>query len=250
MNPRDLAQAAKLLATANPVACLTGAGVSAESGIPTFRDAQTGLWARFSPEELASPAGFRNNPSAVWRWYMSRLKAVEDALPNPGHRALADLEQRTSDMTLITQNVDDLHERAGSRRVIHLHGSITRFRCSQCRVPYPLQPGDRERDNPPECPFCSGLIRPDVVWFGEMLPGSALETAFRAAETCDVMLVVGTSGIVYPAAHLPAIAQQSGAKVIDVNPQPGPISQLADVFLQGPSGQVLPQLLQALADET
>ncbi len=239
-----IAAAAQILCRASRVACLTGAGVSAESGVPTFRDAQTGLWAQFDPEELASPAGFQRNPGLVWRWYMSRLAMVEQAQPNPGHQALAQLERILPHFVLITQNVDDLHERAGSQRVIHLHGSITRFRCSQCGAPYQLQPQDREREMPPVCRLCNGWIRPDVVWFGEPLPTEALIQAWDEAGQCDVMLVVGTSGVVYPAAQLPVVAREHGAAIIDVNPEKGPTADLADIFLQGPSGVILPQLVE------
>ncbi len=245
--PADpITAAAQILCRASRVVCLTGAGVSAESGVPTFRDAQTGLWAQFDPEELASPAGFQRNPGLVWRWYMSRLALVEQAEPNPGHRALAQMEELFPHFVLITQNVDDLHERAGSQQVIHLHGRITRFRCSQCGAPYQLRPRDREAEMPPVCRLCNGWIRPDVVWFGEPLPQEALIRAWDEASQCHAMLVVGTSGVVYPAAQLPQVAREHGAAVIDVNPEKGPMASLADIFLQGPSGVVLPQLVKQI----
>jgi NAD-dependent deacetylase len=239
---RLLAEARKVLLWARSIMVLTGAGVSAESGVPTFRDAQTGLWSHFDPQRLASPEGFEADPGLVWRWYMSRLRGCEAARPNPGHAALAELERRSPELILYTQNVDDLHERAGSRRVEHLHGSIARFRCHGCGRPHALKEEEREAAEPPRC-SCGSCVRPDVVWFGEMLPAGILERAWADAQRCDLMLVAGTSGIVQPAAQFPAVARASGRVVIDVNPERGPISDLADLHLQGPSGEILPQLL-------
>ncbi|MCY4411547.1 MAG: NAD-dependent deacylase [Caldilineaceae bacterium] len=243
------AQAAQYLSAASSIVCLTGAGVSAESGVPTFRDAQTGLWSRFDAEELASPQGFERDPGLVWRWYMGRLGQLEEAAPNPGHTALAQLEGICERFLLVTQNVDDLHEQAGSVDVIHLHGSLLNFRCVSCSAPHNLTEEQRRADSPPACGVCGDLVRPDVVWFGEGLPWEAVETAAEAAQACDLMLVVGTSGLVYPAAQLPLIAQRAGAKVIDVNPEPGPISSVADLFLQGKSGEILPAVVRAVADQ-
>ena len=244
-----LARAAQLLHNAANVAVLTGAGVSAESGIATFRDAQTGLWSKFDPEKLASQHGFRTDPGLVWRWYMARLHAVlEDAEPNPGHLALAQLAEMVPQFTLITQNVDNLHEQAGSQNVLHLHGSVTHFRCNACDAEHKLQPAERTAEMPPNCVNCNDLVRPDVVWFGEMLPADAIEVAWQAAEACDVMLVVGTSGLVTPAAHLPLLAQERGAAIIDVNPDYDAIAGYADLFLQGGAGLVLPQLIDAIAE--
>jgi len=240
-------QAATYLAGARRIACLTGAGVSAESGIATFRDALTGMWSRFDPQQLASQAGFAADPGLVWRWYMDRLSWVEEAQPNAGHLALAEIEAATPEFTLITQNVDNLHEIAGSVNVLHLHGSLARFRCNICAKPYTLDPEDRMADRPPGCPACGGPVRPDVVWFGEMLPYDVLQQAITAVEMCDVMLVVGTSGVVYPAAQLPYTAKTAGAFVIDINPEPSSISSMADVYLQGPSGEIGPLLVQSMA---
>ena len=241
-----IAEAAQYLRTASAVVCLTGAGVSAESGVPTFRDAQTGLWSRFDAEELASPEGFERDPGLVWRWYMGRLDQLETAAPNPGHTALAELAGLCERFVLVTQNVDDLHEQAGSVDVIHLHGSLLNFRCISCSAPHNLTEVQRRADSPPACGVCGDLVRPDVVWFGEGLPWEAVETAAGAAHECDLMLVVGTSGLVYPAAQLPLIAKKGGATVIDVNPEPGPISSVADLFLQGKSGEMLPALVRAV----
>ena len=243
------AKAAQLLSAASAVVCLTGAGVSAESGVPTFRDAQTGLWSRFDAEELASPEGFERDPGLVWRWYMWRLDLLEAASPNAGHTALAQLAGLCERFLLVTQNVDDLHEQAGSTDVIHLHGSLLRFRCRGCAQPHHLTEEQRRADSPPACPSCGDLVRPDVVWFGEGLPWQAVEGAAEAAHSCELMLVVGTSGLVYPAAQLPFIAKRAGATVIDVNPEPGPISSIADLFLQGKSGEILPALVRAVADQ-
>ena len=243
------AKAAQLLSAASAVVCLTGAGVSAESGVPTFRDAQTGLWSRFDAEELASPEGFERDPGLVWRWYMWRLELLETAAPNPGHTALAQLAGLCERFLLVTQNVDDLHEQAGSADVVHLHGSLLNFLCISCSAPHNLTEVQRRADSPPACGVCGDLVRPDVVWFGEGLPWEAVETAAGAAHKCDLMLVVGTSGLVYPAAQLPLIAKRGGATVIDVNPEPGPISSIADLFLQGKSGEMLPALVRAVADK-
>lgn len=247
LTSQQIQQAAQYLAQAKRIVCLTGAGVSAESGVATFRDAQTGLWSKFDPQRLASQSGFAADPGLVWRWYITRLASVEKATPNPGHLALARLATLTSAFTLVTQNVDDLHERAGSEQVLHIHGRINHFRCNACQAEHILQPEERDREQPPLCVFCRNKVRPAVVWFGEALPGRVVEIAWREAERCDVMLVVGTSGVVYPVAQLPAVAQQAGAIVIDVNPEATPISERADLFLQGAGGVVLPQVVDTLA---
>jgi len=236
-------KANKILSTSTAVACLTGAGVSAESGVPTFRDAQTGLWSTFDAQRLASQDGFADDPGLVWRWYMARLAGVEKAMPNPGHFALAELAWRMPDFVLITQNVDDLHERAGSGDVIHLHGNIARFHCNRCGREHSLQAEDRSASLPPYCTVCGSYVRPSVVWFGEGLPEDALAAAVDAMTACDLLLVVGTSGLVYPASELPQIAKRAGARVIEINPEPGPLSSMADICLRGPSGEILPQLL-------
>jgi NAD-dependent deacetylase len=242
----EILRTAHLLSKAQRVVCLTGAGVSAESGVATFRDAQTGLWSKFDPRQLASQEGFVADPGLVWRWYMERLALVECAQPNPGHVALAQLEMRSSSFALFTQNVDNLHERAGSRNVLHLHGTISRFYCNGCLVEHLLQPRERTLALPPTCLYCGELVRPAVVWFGGLLPLDIFEQAQRAVQSCDLLLVVGASGVVYPAAELPFTAQRTGATVIEINPEQTPVSEIADVFLQGPSGQLLPQLVARL----
>lgn len=243
---RVIAEVAARLSAARRVAVLTGAGASAESGVATFRDAQTGLWSHFDAQRLASQEGFTDDPGLVWGWYMHRLAMVEVAQPNPGHLALATLAGDVDELTLITQNVDDLHERAGSQHVLHLHGHIGRFHCNECGAAYYLQPEDRVASLPPVCRLCNGYVRPGVVWFGEMLPERVLNAAWRAAEQCDLFLVVGTSGIVYPAAQLPIVARNHGARVIEVNTEPSPLSEVVDYMLLGPSGQILPAILAEL----
>ncbi|HRA65731.1 MAG TPA: NAD-dependent deacylase [Caldilinea sp.] len=246
---KSIALAAEVVASACSLVVFTGAGVSAESGIDTFRDAQTGLWSHFDPQQLASQAGFAADPGLVWRWYMHRLARVEQATPNPGHQALADLERLTPSLTLITQNVDDLHERAGNQRVLHLHGHIGRFHCNGCQTPYALQPDDYASPTPPQCMLCLDYVRPSVVWFGEILPEQALNQAWRAAEQCEVFLVIGTSGVVYPAAQLPLIAKRHGAHVIEINPEISALSDVADVTLRAPGGEALPRLVAEVGSQ-
>ncbi len=248
-HPNAIQQAADLLRSARRVAVLTGAGVSKESGVPTFRDAQDGLWAQYDPQELATALAFMRNPQLVWDWYEYRRGMVRAAQPNPGHHALAQLAPRFDDFTLITQNVDDLHERAGSTDVIHLHGNIAQSKCfKNCRgEPTLINVAQLETDeSPPKCPYCGEFVRPDVVWFGEMLPQDALVQAMQASRAAEVMLVVGTSGIVTPAAALPGLAREHGARVIEINPDETPISHVAHLRLAGRSGEVLPQLVEAL----
>jgi NAD-dependent deacetylase len=234
-----LEQARALVQKASSIAVLTGAGISAESGIPTFRGAG-GLWKQFLPEDLASPQAFRRDPNSVWEWYDSRRGLIDQAAPNGGHVALADLERRVPSFALVTQNVDGLHQRAGSRTVIEIHGSIWILRCSQCdrswvdrSVPLPLVP---------HC-ACGAMARPGVVWFGEQLPQDAWLAAEKAAVNCDVFLVVGTSAAVYPAAGLADTARSAGAKVIEVNIEKTGISDTVDFSLIGPAGEILPKLV-------
>lgn len=244
-------QAAALCKSSCRLAVLTGAGVSKESGIPTFRDAMDGLWAQYDPQELATLEAFRRNPSLVWNWYQFRRSVVQAAQPNAGHIALARLQQLCPHMQIITQNVDNLHERAGSTKVIRLHGSIALNRCSgNCQGNPTHLTIDRAipatGDEPPACPHCGKYIRPDVVWFGEVLPAKQIEHAKQLARTADVMLVIGTSGVVQPAAHMPVIARSAGAKIIEVNPVKSEVTPLAHVWLQGPSAEILPQIIEAI----
>lgn len=251
MQDNSIAHAAELLRQALSVSVLTGAGVSKESGIPTYRDALTGLWANYDFTELASPEGFQRNPKLVWDWYTERRVQLQAVQPNAGHYALAQLAQRYSNFTLITQNVDDLHERAGSRGVLHLHGSLMQTRCFfDCQGhPTMVEEADfitPDQDGPPACPHCGRWLRPDVVWFGEMLPYGMIEMAKHAVINSDVVLVIGTSGMVYPAAGLPHAAYHAGISVIEINPEETDLSQLASLTLRGASGIILPQLLEAL----
>ena len=227
---------------AHRVVALTGSGISAESGVPTFRDAQTGLWARYDPQKLATPEAFARDPELVWKWYAWRRGLVEGARPNPGHGALANLERRATVFSLVTQNVDGLHQEAGSSNVVELHGNIRRSRCSAENVT--VEPNDTEH-LPPICPNCGSPLRPDVVLFGEALPDEALRMASEAASSCDLLLSVGTSGLVYPAASIPYEALENGATVVEINPDPTPLSALAEFAVRGRAGEVLPQLVGA-----
>lgn len=231
-----------LLKSASALTVLTGSGISAESGVPTFRDAQTGLWARFRPEELATPEAFHADPALVWRWYQWRREMVRGARPNPAHLALVHLQRRLPGFRLVTQNVDGLHQRAGSRDVVEYHGNILRTRCSRagCLPELPELPGE-----PPACPACGAPARPDVVWFGEAIPDAAQRAALQATAQCEVFMAIGTSGAVYPAAGLAQLARQQGAAFIELNPEPTPLSDQADFVLRGPAGLMLPQLALA-----
>ena len=241
-------EAAARLAGASRVVVYSGAGVSKESGIPTFRDPGEGLWARYDPMQLATAEAYERDPAFVWRWYMDRFGQIEAARPNPGHVAIADLE-RIVPLTVVTQNIDGLHQRAGSSDVIELHGSALRFKCVGGRHGgFSLADVAGSDEAPPRCPRCADLIRPDVVWFGEALPGEALDRALAVAAECDAVIAVGTSGVVYPAALVPATAYQAGAALIDVNPEPDAFAEAADWFLQGPGGTVLPRLVTRAAE--
>jgi NAD-dependent deacetylase len=227
---------------------LTGAGVSKESGIPTFRDAQTGLWANYRAEDLATREGFLSNPKMVWDWYDFRRNTVWDAQPNPGHLALASLERFFPQLILITQNIDNLHQRAGSQTVLELHGNIFRYKCLERNHPVSLDLLADPEASPPHCPTCNSLVRPDVVWFGEMLPESVLNRAFQAAAQATVMIIIGTSGVVHPAASIPQVAKEAGATVIEINPEMSALTPfVVDHFLQGPSGSITQTLFNQLA---
>lgn len=230
------------------VVALTGAGISAESGVPTFRG-PGGLWERYRPEELATPEAFARDPKRVWAWYAWRRERIARAEPNPAHRTLAEMEAALPGFILITQNVDGLHQRAGSRRVIELHGNLWRVRCVQegrtwedDRIPLP--------EIPPRCPACGALLRPDVVWFGEPLPPAAWRQALEAAQQAEIFLVIGTSGIVEPAASLPRLARAHGARIIEFNVEETPLTPLADEVWRGPVGETLPRWWRAFRDRS
>lgn len=232
------------LRKAERVTALTGAGVSQESGLRTFRDAQTGLWSQYKPTELASPEAFERDPKLVWDWYAMRREKVREVEPNPGHFALADMAHHIPDFSLLTQNVDGLHRMAGSPRVTELHGNILRVKCASCGQ----QAGaweDADGDVP-QCESCGGLLRPDVVWFGESLPRAVLESAVGAARACQVFFSIGTSGVVQPAASLAFAARNRGAMVVEINADPTPLTEKVDFALHGKAGDILPALVQAV----
>lgn len=235
------------LGSANAVAVLTGAGISAESGVPTFRG-EDGIWKKFKPEELANFDAFMRNPELVWEWYNHRKKIIHGVQPNPGHHSLAELETLFKDFVLITQNVDNLHRRAGSKKIYELHGNIERSYCIDCgKFHADVTVDDTRRI--PRCDKCGGLIRPDVVWFGEMLPEDAIHSAMAAVERAEVFFSVGTSAIVYPAASLPLIAKRNGAYVVEFNTDWTEISDLVDETILGRSGETLPKLIEILQKE-
>lgn len=231
------------LRKAERVLFFTGAGVSAESGLPTFRDAQTGLWANYKPQDLATPEAFARDPETVWRWYQWRRRVHAGVAPNPAHHAIAAFEARVPDVVLVTQNVDRLHELAGSAAPIHLHGSVFRNKCAGCGIAMPEVPHDLE--TPPRCDACGGLCRPDVVWFGESLPPDPWTAAVEAAKRAELVLSIGTSATVHPAARIPLLAREAGALVVQINPEPTPLDRVAH-NLRGPAGVILPELLSRL----
>jgi NAD-dependent deacetylase len=231
------------LRKAERVAALTGAGVSQESGLRTFRDAQTGLWSQYKPTELASPEAYERDPKLVWDWYAWRREAIKGVRPNPGHYTLVDMAQHIPDFTLITQNVDGLHRMAGSPRVVELHGNLQRVKCASCGQQ--AEEWEDAQDEVPRCNVCGGLLRPDVVWFGESLPRAELEIAVEAARACHVFFSIGTSGIVQPAASLAFAARNKGAVVVEINAEPTPLTAKVDYALHGKSGEILPVLVQA-----
>jgi NAD-dependent deacetylase len=237
-------QATAALRKARHVCVLTGAGVSAESGIPTFRDALTGLWENFNPEDLATPEAFERDPKFVWDWYEFRRELIRKVEPNPGHYALVELARLVPSLTLVTQNVDGLHQRAGSRGVLEYHGNILRDRCTVEQAI--ADRSEESRNGLPRCAACGGLLRPDVVWFGEAIPVGPMMAAAEAARDCDLFLSIGTSSLVYPAAGLAEAALDAGATVVEINPDRTELSNAAALVLGGPSGIVLPRLVTGL----
>ncbi|MEH3155430.1 MAG: NAD-dependent deacylase [Gordonia paraffinivorans] len=246
MSDTAISQAVEAIRSASTVTILTGAGMSAESGVPTFRDVQTGLWAKYDPMTLATPEAWDDDPALVWAWYQRRRAMLQAVEPNDGHRAVADWASR-ADVRVVTQNVDDLHERAGSTDVVHVHGSLFACRCDTCGRHHDVEARDPdgERVDPPRCE-CGGRVRPGVVWFGEMLPQNAFAEATARAEACDVFFLVGTSGVVYPAAGLPHIARGSGATIVEINPQETDLSDACDITIRATSATALPEIVAAV----
>lgn len=243
MSAPVLEEVVTLLDKASSVVFLTGAGVSRESGIPTFREAQTGLWENYNPEELATPQAFKRNPILVWQWYDHRRKKLNEVSPNPGHYAIAELEKLVPKVLVLTQNVDGLHRAAGSSDVVELHGNIREFFCFDRQHPAANVPLGLEE--PAKC-HCGSLLRPAVVWFNEALPPDAMNRAQRELMNASVLLVVGTSSLVHPAAGLPLLALQKDIPVVEINPDDTPLTRLATYVLPGPSGKVMPQIVDAL----
>jgi len=234
-----------LLKSTPKVAILTGAGISAESGVPTFRG-EEGLWKKFRAEELATVEAFMQNPQLVWEWYMYRRKLMSQVKPNPGHYALVDMENHFDDFTLITQNVDSLHRTAGSRNMLELHGNISLNKCFECGKPYEDEV-DFNKGEIPRCE-CGGRIRPDVVWFGELLPAHAISGALEASERAELFFSVGTSALVHPAASMPLTAKRNGAYLVEINIEPTPLSEIADCALYGKSGEILPMIVEKIKE--
>ena len=241
-----IAQAREIIDNASNIVVLTGAGISAESGVPTFRG-QEGLWQNYRPEELATPEAFWKDPKLVWEWYDWRRNAVKDAKPNPGHYALAELENSVQNLTLVTQNIDGLHQMAGSSNITEMHGNLWQIRCTKCgeieqNFDVPL------RELPPKCKKCGDIGRPNVVWFGEMIEMSLIDNVLRAIEECQVMLIIGTSGVVEPAASMGLVAKQTNKPVIEINLEETPSAGLYDIVIREKSGEVLPLLFSSTSN--
>lgn len=239
MDKESLQKAIEIVESTHNVAVLTGAGISAESGIPTFRG-DKGLWNNCRPEDIATPQAFSKDPKFVWEWYDLRRQTIIKADPNPGHYSLVELENKKDGFTLITQNIDGLHKKAGSKNIIEMHGNIWQMRCTKCGQVYfdyevPL------KDIPPSCEQCGEMTRPNVVWFGEIIPMSVIDACVVAIDRCDVMLIIGTSGVVEPAASMGLMAMRSGKKVIEINLDTTPGSGMYDLTLRGKSGEILPE---------
>ncbi len=246
----QLEQAIQLISNAKQLCVFSGAGMSKESGLATFRDGDDSIWSTYDVRELATPAAYLTNPTLVWDWYSHRRRAVLETTPNAGHFALKELEQLKGALPIITQNVDNLHERAGSSEVIHLHGEITKQKCFYNCQGNPTEVNLDEvnlDESPPRCPYCNRpSVRPQVVWFGESLPAQAMERAQKLADTCDLMLVIGTSGVVYPAALFPLAMLARHQPVIEINPNKSDLTDRGTLWIEGKSGEVLPQIVDAV----
>ena len=233
-----------LLKDAKRVAVLTGAGVSAESGVPTFRDAQTGLWEKYEPPELATPEAFQADPELVWNWYAWRRELCGNVKPNAGHFALAKMEEHVPDFALFTQNVDDLHDQAGSQNITRFHGNIFGVKCFDQH--HMIDNWDQLEGTPPTCPECGSWLRPDVVWFGEALPSGAIDQAADFVRSADLVFSIGTSSLVYPAAAVPIEALNASVPVVEINPNETQISEYVSLALRGKSGEILPTIIEAV----
>lgn len=229
------------LKNANKILFFTGAGISAESGIPTFRG-KDGIWNKLKPEELANFNAFLRNPDMVWEWYQYRRKIINETQPNAGHHAIKSFENYFNEVNVVTQNVDNLHNRAGSKNVFELHGNIERNYCIDCYKNFDEK--DFSVDKVPRCKYCGGLIRPDVVWFGEMLPQDVFAMAEEKAKMCDVCFIIGTTGIVFPAAYIPLIAKENGAYLVEINLTETELSDKVNLSLFGKAGEILPAILE------
>lgn len=239
-----LDEIANIAKNCRKIVVLTGAGISAESGVPTFRGKE-GLWGKFKAEELATMDAFMANPAIVWEWYNWRRDLMGKVEPNPGHYALAEMENLKDDFTLVTQNVDGLHKIAGSQNILELHGNIYRNKCVKCNRLH-NESLDIDPNDIPTCESCGGKLRPDVVWFGEMLDRMVIETAFRVSEQSELFFSVGTSAIIHPAASLPMTAKQMGATLVEVNPEETPLSYMADYSIRAKSGEYMPELIEKI----
>lgn len=239
---REVGKVCKLLRKSRHAIAFTGAGVSAESGIPTFRGGKGAIWRKYRIEDLATPEAFISDPARVWRWYVWRMKLVMNAKPNPAHETLALLEKEGMIEAIITQNVDGLHQRAGSKRVIELHGSIWRVRCVNIGCGNRFRISGPPKEIPPKCPKCGSFLRPDVVWFGEPLPQDAWSEAVDLANKSDLAIVIGTSGVVYPAAYIPLIVKERGGTLVEININKSAITPYADIFIEGKAGEIMAEL--------
>jgi len=244
MDERKIGQVVDLLTRSARVVAFTGAGVSAESGVPTFRD-NNGLWEGYDPMKVATPDGFNENPRMVWQFYHQRRLQARQVQPNPAHLALAELESIRNNFLVITQNIDGLHQQAGSKNVIELHGSLFKARCTKCNHHIDLSAAEQEiLSDEPLCPECKSLLRPDVVWFYEPLPEEEFSAAMESADNCDFMFSIGTSAEVHPAASLIWQAKANGAVIVEINPKPTAASEIADIYLRAPAGKVLPEIIE------
>jgi NAD-dependent deacetylase len=245
MNSKDIKRAAAMIRNAKRIAVLTGAGISSESGVPTFRG-KDGLWRQFRAEDLATPEAFSRDPKLVWEWYNWRRGLIGKVEPNPAHRTLAKWETIFPEFALITQNVDGLHVKAGSKNILELHGNIWKLRCTK-EDTITENHATPLADIPPRCPSCGEMLRPHVVWFGESLDPDILHRVFALCSLCEVMLVIGTSAFVQPAASLPFYASDAGAKIIEINPEPTPLTSYVNLSLPGKAGEILPLIDQFMS---